>query len=331
MRWPGKDCSNAEIRIPSIVGWIDTKNAAWRGCLAGVMEATAAAPFAEREAVLQRLRQGPGPEAQAETAVRTDGPPPSRWTLTTIRATFPSIGHYTLSGVWRWLHRRVGVGLRSGTVQQYSPDPQYEKKLRRLKRCLRKAARDPDRVVLVFEDEMGYSVWPEVAADWCALAPADPPLADRQKSDNGLWRIGGALNALTGQVTYVDGYVVGRAKVVELYRRLVQTYPQADRIYVVQDNWSIHRHPEVLEALAAYPQIEPVWLPTYAPWLNPIEKLWRWLRQDILKLHRLASDPKGLRQRVNGFLDQFAEGSYALLRYVGLLGEGQLAQAIPRR
>jgi putative transposase len=47
---------------------------------------------------------------------------------------------------------------------------------------------------------------------------------------------------------------------------------------VIQDNWNIHTHPEVLTALARYPRIKPVWLPTYAPWLNPIEKLWRWVR-----------------------------------------------------
>jgi hypothetical protein len=74
--------------------------------------------------------------------------------------------------------------------------------------------------------------------------------------------------------------------------------------------------------------VEPVWLPTYAPWLNPIEKLWRWLRQDVLKLHRQASDWPGLRQRVRAFLDQFASGSLALLQYVGLAGEGKLAQAL---
>jgi len=305
------------------------KKADWKGYRAGGRAAIAAGLFAEREAVGQRLQQGPGPEAQAETAAPNAGPP-SRWTLRTIRATFPSLQEYTLSGVWRWLHKRIGVRLRSAAVQQYSPDPQYEKKLRRVKRYLRQAARDPQHVVVVFLDEMGYSVWPEAAADWCAAAPAEPPLADRQKSPPGLWRIAGALNALTGQVTYIDGYVVGREKVIALYRRLVQTYPGAEKIYVVQDNWSIHTHPDVLTALAAYPQIQPVWLPTYAPWLNPIEKLWRWLRQDILKLHRLASDPKGLRQRVNGFLDQFAQGSRALLWYVGLLGKGQLAKAIPK-
>ena len=109
---------------------------------------------------------------------------------------------------------------------------------------------------------------------------------------------------------------------------MARAYPHARRIYVVQDNWSIHTHPEVLAALAGLPQITPVWLPTYAPWLNPIEKLWRWLRADVLKLHRLADAWAALRQRVNAFLDQFAAGSHALLRYVGLLGEGKLAQAL---
>ncbi|MBK7218852.1 MAG: transposase [Candidatus Promineofilum sp.] len=31
-------------------------------------------------------------------------------------------------------------------------------------------------------------------------------------------------------------------------------------------------------------------LPTYASWLNPIEKLWRWLKQEVIRLHRCADD-----------------------------------------
>jgi len=52
-----------------------------------------------------------------------------------------------------------------------------------------------------------------------------------------------------------------------------------------------------MEALFQWPRIEPVWWPTYAPWLNPIEKLWRWLRQEVRKMHRLADDWDTLRQR----------------------------------
>jgi hypothetical protein len=62
-------------------------------------------------------------------------------------------------------------------------------------------------------------------------------------------------------------------------------------------------------------------------WRNPIEKLWRWLKGDVLTQHRLAAAWAALRQRVQAFLAQFAAGSDALLRYVGRLGDGKLAQA----
>src|SRR5207248_4519881 len=64
--------------------------------------------------------------------------------------------------------------------------------------------------------------------------------------------------------------------------------------------------------------IQLVPLPTYASWCNPIEKLWRKLKQDVLHLHRLADDLAALRTLVRAFLQQFATGSSDLLRYVGL-------------
>jgi transposase len=260
-------------------------------------------------------------------AATETSPTPSRWTLRTIRATFDIFQGLTLGGVWRALHR-CRAGLRSGVVQHYSPDPDYIKKRDDLYKAMGEAAAAPGRVVLVFLDEMGYARWPEPACDWTGLAPDAPPLADRAASPNRLWRIIGALNALTGRVDFLDAYIVGRAKVIKFYEQLSLSYPDAERLLVVQDNWSIHRHDDVTAALERWPRIEPVWLPTYSPWLNPIEKLWRWLRQDVLRLHRLAGDWAGLRGRVNQFLGQFAAGSQALLHYVGLSGQGKLAQSL---
>jgi hypothetical protein len=56
--------------------------------------------------------------------------------------------------------------------------------------------------------------------------------------------------------------------------------------------------------------------------------LWRWLRQDILKMHRWVEDWPQVKQRVHAFLEQFAHGSATLLRYVGLKGKGKLATVI---
>jgi transposase len=286
---------------------------------------TAGGYFAEVEAVqeglVETLRAGPGEAARREMAVGASGPAPSRWSLRTIRASVEWLTNYTLSGVWRVL-QSCGLELHSSCARLFSPDPDYASKVRRLHRCLRDAARHPDTVVALFLDEFGYQRWPEVAPTWGVEVA-------QRAGNNQQWRTIGALNALTGQVNYLDGYIVGRQQVIQFYSRLDRAYPKKmEVIYVIQDNWNIHTHPDVLTALADYPRIKPVWLPTYAPWLNPIEKLWRWLRQDILKMHRWVEDWPQVKQRVHDFLDQFAHGSTALLRYVGLKGKGKLATVI---
>jgi len=282
--------------------------------------------FDRRDELLDRLRQGPGEEARQEVMPTETGPLPSRWTLRTIRVSIEWLADYSLSGVSRVLARH-GLALRLGRVQLFSPDPAYVDKEARLLACLTEAAQHPDEVVVLFMDEMGYYRWPVAALDWMVDTP-EPVCVAACADNNKQWRIIGVLNALTGQVNYLDNYIVGRKVVGDMYQVIDQLYPTARHIYVVQDNWSIHAHADVLAVVDALPRIEPIWLPTYAPWLNPIEKLWRWLRQDVLKMHRLADDWPELQQRVNAFLDQFAMGSLDLLRYVGLLGDGSLAQAL---
>jgi DDE superfamily endonuclease len=272
--------------------------------------------------LLETLHAGPGEAARQEVMVGPSGPAPSRWTLRTVRVSVAWLTEYSLSGVWRVLQAH-GLGWHAARARLFSPDPDYRSKVRRLHRCLRAAARQPERVVALFLDEFGYRRWPEVAPTWGLEAAVAQRAGNNQQ-----WRTLGALNALTGQVNYLDGYIVGRQQVMEFYAQLDHAYPAAELLYVIQDNWNIHTHPEVLAALTCYPRIQPVWLPTYAPWLNPIEKLWRWVRQDVLKMHRWVEDWPQVKQRVRDFLAQFAHSSPELLRYVGLSGEGKLATVI---
>ena len=275
-----------------------------------------------KEDLLETLRAGPGEAARQEVAVGETGPVPSRWTLRTIRASVAWLTEYTVSGVWRVV-QSYGLGLHAACARLFSPDPDYHRKVRRLHRCVRDAACHPGTVVALFLDEFGYQRWPEVAPTWGREAAVA-----RRAGNNQQWRTIGALNALTGQVNYLDGYIVGRQQVIEFYAQLHRAYPAVELLYVIQDNWNIHTHPDVLTALAKYPRIKPVWLPTSAPWLNPLEKLWRWLRQDVLKMHRWVEDWSQVKQRVRDFLDQFAHGSSELLRYVGLVGKGKLATVL---
>ena len=120
---------------------------------------------AEQAELEELLRAGPGDAAGREVAIRTSGPAPSRWTLRTIRASVDWLTEYPVSGVGRVL-QTCGLGLHSSCARLFSPDPDYQKKVRGLHRCLRDAARHPDTVVALFLDEFGSQRWPEVAPTW---------------------------------------------------------------------------------------------------------------------------------------------------------------------
>lgn len=283
--------------------------------------------FDKKEELTELLQKGPGQAAKKVIMPDPKGPLPSRWTLRAVQASVDWLRPYSMSGVWQVLHG-YGLRLRSAQMRQWSPDPDYESKLAHLLDCMKQTAANPQKITFLFWDQMGFYRWPTPTLMWAPVAPAAAPRAYSGGGNNRQWRLIGTLNAIDGQVDFLDNYIVGRKQVIQMYQRIADRYQAYEQIFVAQDNWSIHQHPEVVAALKGWPSIEPVWLPTYSPWLNPIEKLWRWLRSTVLKMHRLAEDWNELLKRVHAFLNQFSNGSQDLLRYVGLLGDGKLARAI---
>jgi transposase len=241
---------------------------------------------------------------------------------------------------------RLGLSWKGSRWHVRSPDPDYDAKLAYVRALGRRVRAAAGRLVLVYLDELTFYRQPTLAPAWEERGPAQP-LAERSHRSNTPSRVVASLNLLDARVTYRRRGKVGVDQMVGHYRDLRRAYPDAERVYVVQDNWPVHFHPDVLVALepqeSPWPYHRPpswpaapsaaarkrwgdlhlpiqiVQLPTYASWTNPIEKLWRWLRAQVLHLHRLADRLEELRQEVDAFLDQFAEGSLVLLRYVGLL------------
>ena len=269
----------------------------------------------------------PAAEAAVRARVR-HGPDDGRatWTLRRLRSACPELAGYSLTGVWRLLHR-LQVHLRHGRPRLFSPDPAYQEKEDALLRVLETVAQSDGQMVALFVDEFTYYHWPLPGRTWSVRT--DPaPIAQRAGPGERTRRIVGALNALDGRVHTHQDRAIGKTVFAAFLETLAATYPTAERIYIILDNWPVHHSPEVTTTVQALERVELVFLPTYAPWLNPIEKLWRWLRQDVLKMHRWVEDWPRVKQRVHHFLDQFAHGSSDLLRSVGLVGKGKLATVL---
>lgn len=205
---------------------------------------------------------------------------------------------------------------------------------------------DLETTVFLFEDEFTFYRQPSLACAYEAIGKQQPR-AELGWRSNLTWRIAAGMNGYTGQVTYIQGFHIGIRQLLQLYQQIVVAYPQAELIYITQDNWPVPYHPDVCLALQSQERQWPAEagpkakslnlpvrllpLPTYVSWTNPIEKLWRKLQQEVLHLHRFEDDWTSTKQAVTTFLDQFAHGSAELLRYVGLQNPAQIYRALPAK
>lgn len=265
----------------------------------------------------------------------------SRWKLSMISETCSWLRVESASGLSQLL-KRLGISYKRGREYIHSPDPNYDEKLSLIELMRLRTYYAPESYVFLYLDELTYYRQPTLARAYEAAGKTQP-LAHRSHSSNTRFRVLGALNALTGQLSYRQRSRTTTACLSGFWYDLRRDYPDAETIYVVIDNWPVHFHPDVLAPLQAqnFPftqslpanwQAEPssraklddlpiqlLCLPTYSSWLNPIEKLWRWLKQEVLHMHRDSDSWSDLKDRVDRWLASFSEGSPELLRYVGLL------------
>ena len=247
----------------------------------------------------EMLRQAP-----PALATKAPAPPPTRWSLNYLRQAVDWLSDYSLSGIWRLLDR-LEIRYCRGRQALHSPDPDYERKRDYAQACVDEAWQNPKETVALYLDELSFYRQPTLACCyWHKSWGSDQPLARLSQRSNTGRRIAGALDAVRGRVLTIEGSKIGVRKLVKFYQQIRASYPWAKKIYLIQDNWPVHFHPDV-QAAAQEARIEMVRLPTYAPWLNPIEKLWRWLKQDVLHMHRLSDRWDQLLDRVRQFLKQF--------------------------
>ena len=239
----------------------------------------------------------------------------SRWQLKDIRQVVSWLQECTLSGVWQIL-KRLQIRLKQATGFVKSPDPLWHPKRRKMVQTFTIALHQPRDYAVLFQDELTYYSQQNEALVYGTVG-RKPPYVSHSATENKMTRIGAVMDGLTGQVAYIQANKFGKMARAQLYRKVRQIWSQP-KLFVIQDNCSFHYSHNVVKT-AEQLDIIPIYIPTYASWLNPIEKLWRWLKADVLRGHEFAHDYHKLREVVAEFLDQFSQDSDALLRYAGLL------------
>lgn len=141
------------------------------------------------------------------------------------------------------------------------------------------------RVICV--DEMGPLAVKTYPGEEWKLGPNratfEPDYGRRGK----LWTHG-AFEPATGQAAILMSPGRDSASHIQLLEKIFVEFP-ADRWLIIEDNLSIHTARQVKLALAAWPEVQVLFIPKYACWLNLIEPWWKQLRSLALKGRRFET------------------------------------------
>ena len=91
----------------------------------------------------------------------------------------------------------------------------------------------------------------------------------------------GAVNYHTGETVVQFRRHKRRREIAQLLEALLEKHPTGT-VYVAWDNVNTHEDDEVDDVVrGAAGRLVLLYLPTYSPWLNPIEMLWRHFRREV--------------------------------------------------
>lgn len=112
----------------------------------------------------------------------------------------------------------------------------------------------------------------------------------------------GAVDYASGQVIFQPSARKGEDAFLAFLEHLAQALPADEPALLVLDNVGYHKSHRVRDQWRVFgDRLQPFFLPAYAPELNLIERLWRYLK-DHLACHRWWNDLAHLQQATETLL-----------------------------
>jgi transposase len=193
----------------------------------------------------------------------------TRWSCATLALTRQNTRGLTVSAetVRRWVHEVGWVWKRPKLVAK-DDDPRRVERLARLRLTFEHLKHSE---AMVFADELDIHLLPKVGYAWMPKGTQMPVMTP---GTNEKYYLAGALDLATGVLLHCVAARKTNVLFRDLLTRLDACYPaeRYTRLYVVVDNYTIHHAKAVEQWLAAHPRFTLLWLPTYCPRANPIER-----------------------------------------------------------
>jgi len=93
--------------------------------------------------------------------------------------------------------------------------------------------------------------------------------------------LSGAIDLIDQKLHYQEDQMLNTEATIKFLKKIENAYPTKTKIHLFLDNARYYKNKEVLNHLKNS-KIELHFLPPYSPNLNPIERLWKWMKERVL-------------------------------------------------
>lgn len=243
----------------------------------------------------------------------------STWTCADLLREVIRKGYQAVSSETIRVHlQTLGYRVRRPVLSIASPDPDYQQKVKKLKRYQKQAKNG--EILLYYQDEIDLNLLPGIMRCWTLQGVQRKiPTPGVNQKQYGF----GAVNYVSGQTAHRIEEHKNSAGFCAFIEQFMQTVTQApdyhgQKIVLVVDNFIIHHSRKTQQFLEKYAdQLLLFMLPTYSPWLNLIERLWKHLRRKVTHNHLFASIAE-LVKAVCSFLEALNTTPKLILSIIGV-------------
>lgn len=190
-----------------------------------------------------------------------------------VECTFKVI--YTVSGMRCWLKRHSFCYKKPALVPGKANEEQQRKwiaEYEKLKTNL------PSDEVICFMDGVHPTHNTQTSYGWIKKAERKEICAN---SGRKRLNISGAIDLMARKVHIQESKTLNAVSSLAFLQKIESAYPTKNRIHVFCDNASYYKNKAVV-AYLNHSKIQLHFLPPYSPNLNPIERLWKWMRERVM-------------------------------------------------
>jgi transposase len=182
---------------------------------------------------------------------------------------------YTVAGMSHWL-RRHNFSYKKPAVVPGKADKEQQKRWLAEYERLRQGL--PEDETICFTDGVHPTHNVQPAYGWIKVGVRKEIPAN---TGRGRLNLSGIIDVISHNVLVAEDTTLNADSTIRFFQKVEAAYPTKTKIHIFCDNASYYRNKAVTKYLAGS-KIALHFLPPYSPNLNPIERLWKWMKERVI-------------------------------------------------